>query len=65
MQLLCPKWEMLELKPRELVEVTTKTLIAFFFFFSESRLLWSEFFLHYLPFQMGKMGIEHVNAVAS
>jgi len=31
MQLFCPKWEMLELKPRELVEVTTKTVIAFFF----------------------------------
>lgn len=64
MQLFCPKWEMLELKPRELVEVTTKTVIAFFFFSSESRLLCSEFFSTISLPKMVNTGIDHVSVEA-
>ena len=55
---------MLELKPRELVEVTTKTVIAFFFFSTESRLLCSEFFSTISLPKMVNTGIDHVSVEA-
>lgn len=55
---------MLELKARKLVEVTIKTVIAFFFFPSESRLLCSEFFSTISLPKMVNMAIDHVNVEA-